>query len=35
MFMESFIMKKDLLLDLMDAARQTSSVYTLANIVNA
>ena len=35
MFMESFIMKKDLLLDLMDAARQTSSVYTLTNIVNA
>ena len=35
MFMESFIMKKDLLLELMEAARQTSSVYSLANIVNA
>ena len=34
-FMESFVMKKDLLLDLMFAARETSSVYTLANIVNA
>lgn len=35
MFMESFVMKKDLLLDLMQAARETSSMYTLANIVNA
>jgi glucose-1-phosphate adenylyltransferase len=34
-FMESFVMKKDLLIDLMYAARETSSVYTLANIVNA
>ena len=33
--MESYVMKKDLLLDLMFAARETSSVYTLANIVNA
>ena len=35
MFMESFVMKKDLLIDLMYAARETSSMYTLANIVNA
>ena len=35
MFMESYVMKKDLLIDLMYAARETSSVYTLANIVNA
>ena len=34
MFMESFVMKKSLLLDLMEAARETSSVYTLANIVS-
>lgn len=35
MFMESYVMKKDLLLDLMKTAHETSSVYTLANIVNA
>lgn len=35
MFMESYVMKKDLLLDLIEAARNTSSMYSLANIVNA
>lgn len=34
-FMETFIMKKDLLLDLIEAARQTSSMYTLSDIVSA
>ena len=33
-FMETFVMKKSLLLDLIKKAQETSSMYSLANIVN-
>ena len=34
-FMDTFIMKKELFIDLVNKAKKTSSMYTLADIVNA